>query len=63
MTRPIDFSRTEGRPMRNSFCAITASASRTESMSIGKNRTITCHPTTSRMATIGQAASVHSAKL
>ena len=63
MTKPIDRSRADKRPMRSAFSAMTASALRTDSMSIGKKRMITSQPAISRITTSGQAASVHSAKL
>ena len=63
ITRAIDFSLPEGLPKRSAFSAMMTSASRTEVMSIGKKRTITCQPAASSTTTRGQATSVHWAKL
>jgi len=60
---PMARSRTDGRPSLRAFSSITASARRTDSMSIGKKNLMMNQPTTRSTATIGHAASVHSRKV
>jgi len=63
MMTPMARSLADGRPIRSALSSITCSASRTEAMSIGKKRMITCRPATRSAATSGHAASVHWPKL